>query len=628
MDSSAISDFIYLDKVSDVEILNESGSTSIAYKMCIEGQTFFIKQLRPELQHDVRYRNAFIKEYHTGRSIQNPYVVKYLHLRDDTNGIYIFMEYVNGYTLNEKTTKEPEYFSKQGNIRKFLLQLCEAIRALHKENVVHMDITPKNIIIQQTSNNLKLIDLGFCLSDYNDSTPGNTAESGAPETALGNIKGIDARTDIYAIGKILQFIESKGGIKLPAFARKIKKRCLQQQKERRYQSVEEIIGILRPSRTRRLKLSLVAITAAIAFAFVASGLYRAIDNYIAWETGKIAYKFEVNGIHYQITDFDARTVEVTYKGNYHDEYECEYNDGPIVIPPKVTYRGRTFRVTAIGMNAFDNPETTSVILPEGLETIKENAFGICRITGIVHIPKTVKEIDGWNYIGNGLIDGFTVDKKNPVFDSRNGCNAIIESATNTIVITCKNSIIPNDVTTIGPYAYALWQARGDFVIPENITALKEGAFYCCKFKTIHIPGGVTEIGPSCFFNCYNMQKAKLPDALTRIEEMAFSNSGLQEIVIPDSVTFIGEGAFTNCQSLQTLYLGCGIREIAAYAFKDCAKLQKVVSRIPAEKLTATGSGCFENIGKECVLYVPRGSKSAYENTLGWNNFKRIVEKDM
>lgn len=629
VDNSTNSYFIHIDNVSEIELLDDSGSTSIAYKICIDGRFYFMKQLRPELQHDKRYRDAFIKEFHTGSNIQNPYVVKYLDLRENAHGLCILMEYITGNTLNEKVAREPNYFSKQENLRKFLLQLCEALKALHHKNVVHMDITPSNIIIQQTSNELKLIDLGFCLSNYNDNTPGNTAKFGAPETTLGDIKEIDARTDIYAIGSILQFIENqlKDKGNLPAFADRIKKRCLQQHKEKRYQSVEEIIGILQSSRGKRAIAMLIATAATIAIAFGAIELYRAIDNYIAWETGEIAYKFEVNGIHYQITNFDARTVEVTYKGNYHDEYECEYNDGTIVIPPKVTYRGRTFRVTAIGMYAFDNPETTSVILPEGLETIKENAFGTCRITGTIHIPKTVKEIDGWNYIGHAFIDGFTVDEENPTYDSRYGCNAIIESATNTIVATCKNTIIPHDVTTIGPYAYARWLEE-NFVIPDQITALGEGAFYTSRFSTIHIPKGITEIGPYCFFYCTNMHSVKLPQGLTRIDEKAFGNCGLQEVVIPDNVTFIGAEAFTFCKSLQAVTIGSGVGKIDAYAFKDCSNLQKVVSRIPADKLTATGSGCFENIGKKCVLYVPRGAKHAYENTLGWNNFAKIVEIDM
>ena len=623
------SEFIYIKNVSDMELLDDSGSTSLAYKLCIDGRVYFMKQLRPELQYERRYREAFIKEYNTGRGIENPHVVKYLDLKEDNHGLYILMEYINGITIKEKVAKEPEYFSHKKNLHKLLLQLCEGIKALHKDNIVHLDITPNNILIQQVNNDIKLVDLGFCLSNYNDSTPGSTAKYTAPETSFGDTKEIDARTDIYAIGSLLQYIEEKAlkGQKLPHLAQKIKRRCLQAEKEKRYQNIDEIVVLLQPGKAKRAINILVAIVAAMVVILGTIELYKAIDNYIAWETGKIAYKFEENGIHYQITDFAARTVEVTYKGNYHAEYECEYGDGTIVIPSKVTHRGRTFRVTAIGMYAFDNPETTSVILPEGLETIKENAFGTCRITGTIYIPKTVKEIDGWNYIGHTSIDGFTVDEENTTYDSRYGCNAIIETATNTIVATCKNTVIPHDVTAIGPYAFASWLEES-FVIPDHITALGEGAFYTCRFSTIHIPDGITEIGPYCFFYCTNMQKVKLPEGLTRIDEKAFGVCGLQEAIIPDNVTVIGKEAFTNCKSLQAVTIGSGVKELEAYAFKDCSSLQKVVSRIPADKLTATGSGCFENIGNKCVLYVPRGAKRVYENTLGWNNFAKIVEVDM
>lgn len=628
------SDFIYVKNVSNVEELDRGGATSLAYKVRVDGRLFFMKKLRPELCNQAHYRDTFFKEFNTGKNIKSPYVVEYIDINGNDSDLYILMEYVNGCTLEEKLAKEPLYFAQKGNLRRLLLQLCEALKVLHKENVVHLDITPKNIMISQASNDVKLVDLGFCLSNYDDSTPGSTVKFGAPEIALGDIKEIDARADIYSIGCLLQFIEFRGaesGVRLPAFAKKIKNRCLQAQKEKRYQSVDEIINYLQSSNIKRSLAAAAKIILGIAVTFAvlfgAIGLYRAVDNYIAWETGKVAYKFEENGIYYQITDLAARTVEVTYKGNYHDEYICEYGDGTIVIPPEVTHRGRTFRVTAIGMYAFDNPETTSVILPEGLETIKESAFGTCRITGTIHIPKTVKEIDGWNYIGHTFIEGFVVDEDNPVYDSRNGCNAIIETATNTIVATCKNTVIPPDVTAIGSYAYAMWVGER-FVIPDNITVIGEGAFYSCKFSSIHIPESVTEIGAWCFFYCSNMQNVKLPERLTGIGEKAFANSGLQEVKIPDNVKFIGKEAFTNSQSLQVVTIGSGVEKIDAYAFKDCVKLQKVVSRIPADKLTATGSGCFENIGKECVLYVPRGAKNVYENTLGWNSFAEIVEMDI
>ena len=71
-----------------------------------------------------------------------------------------------------------------------------------------------------------------------------------------------------------------------------------------------------------------------------------------------------------------------------------------------------------------------------------------------------------------------------------------------------------------------------------------------------------------------------------------------------------------------------MKNIGAYTFEGCDKLTKVISRIPSNELTATGSGCFSGINKNCVLYVPRGAKNTYKDTYGWNLFARIVEIDM
>ena len=80
--------------------------------------------------------------------------------------------------------------------------------------------------------------------------------------------------------------------------------------------------------------------------------------------------------------------------------------------------------------------------------------------------------------------------------------------------------------------------------------------------------------------------------------------------------------------MQAVVIGSGVEKIAAYAFEDCPQLTKITSRIPADKLTAMGSGCFNGVSKQCVLYVPRGAKNCYKNTAGWGVFAKIVEVDM
>ena len=98
------------------------------------------------------------------------------------------------------------------------------------------------------------------------------------------------------------------------------------------------------------------------------------------------------------------------------------------------------------------------------------------------------------------------------------------------------------------------------------------------------------------------------------------------MVIPDGVTELGNFAFDCCEQLHTLTIGKGVRKIGFSAFEGCSRLRAVVSNIPAGELFAIDRSTFDRIDKNCTLYVPRGAKSTYARTPGWNNFTRIVEK--
>ena len=107
MECNQTSDFIVNDKSAGMELLGSHGATSIAYRKLANGQACFMKKLRPELRRDERYRDLFYKEYNTAKGISSPYIVKYFDIKDDADGLYILMEYVNGGTLKEKIEKEP-----------------------------------------------------------------------------------------------------------------------------------------------------------------------------------------------------------------------------------------------------------------------------------------------------------------------------------------------------------------------------------------------------------------------------------------------------------------------------------------------------------------------------------------
>ena len=226
--SGFVDNSVNIDKA---ELINETSAMSKFYKRRVDGRLYFMKQLRDEYKDDPRYRALFFKEYENGKSVKHPYVVEYTSINEDEDGLYILMEYVNGVTLKDKLQNEPEFFKVKKNLYLFVEQLLEALKALHRQNIIYLDFSPKNILLTKTENSVKLVDLGFSINDANDYTAGCTKNFVAPETAKGDVKDIDNRSDIYAVGCLLQYIEKEACVKLPRKLQRIKARCLQQQKQ-------------------------------------------------------------------------------------------------------------------------------------------------------------------------------------------------------------------------------------------------------------------------------------------------------------------------------------------------------------------------------------------------------------
>ena len=113
-------------------------------------------------------------------------------------------------------------------------------------------------------------------------------------------------------------------------------------------------------------------------------------------------------------------------------------------------------VTSIAGNAFGGCGLKSIFIPESLTSISENAFGRCT---------ELSNID--------------VDNRNFKYDSRHGCNAIIETATNTLILGCKNTVIPESVITIGEYAFEGCERLSSIVIPNSVSNIGSYAFSGC-----------------------------------------------------------------------------------------------------------------------------------------------------
>ena len=614
----------YFDKV---ELIKETSAFSRLYKLRVDGRLYFMKLLREEYAADPRYRSMFLKEYEAGKGISSPYVVEYIGINEDRYGLYIIMDYVNGVTLKEKLHSEPEYFRNEKNLYLFVEQLLAALSVMHSKNIIHLDLAPSNILLARADNCVKLVDLGFSISNFNDFTAGCTKDFAAPETLAGDVQNIDNRSDIYVLGCILQYIETETGVKLPGKLQEIKERCLQDEKKKRYQSVEKIAAIvklrkhIKAARAVTLLVGLVALLGV----FLASPLYDMLCNYVAWEMGHIPARFSNDGIYYNVTSRAARTVEVTFKGNSPSEFEYEYNNGEVIIPPTVTYCGRKFRVTSIAGQTFMNPYISKVTIPDGVEVLADSALYGCLLNDTLYIPKSVTHIGAVAIYPMCHIKSFMVDEGNIVYDSRNGCNAIIETATGTLLAGCETTVMPQGITAIAPNAFMGVEKLTRIDMPASVTYIGENAFVHCGLREVRLPAAIAELKQYTFQYCGDLSKIELPEGLVSIGVAALSHCAFIEIVIPDAVTEIGQYAFDYNEKLEKVVIGKGVRAIGDYAFDGCKRLTKVVSHIPADELFEVSSNVFGNVGEDCVLYVPRGAGSVYRNTHGWNVFTTIVE---
>ena len=222
----------------DAEQLPVGGSTCDCYRVKLYGKLHFMKRLKPELRTDPRYVAALQKEFEIGFRLDHPHLVRYVSKGDD----YLLTEYVDGLTLGAFVAENPDYFRSVQNINRFLTQLLDVVGYLHQHQVIHLDLKPSNILITCIGQEVKLADLGFCYTDSYTDTMGRTDKYAAPEQIHG--EQVDARTDIYAIGKMLETLP------LPPIYNKVKDRCLKKLPAERFQSTDEIKVCL-PSERRK-----------------------------------------------------------------------------------------------------------------------------------------------------------------------------------------------------------------------------------------------------------------------------------------------------------------------------------------------------------------------------------------
>ena len=312
---------------------------------------------------------------------------------------------------------------------------------------------------------------------------------------------------------------------------------------------------------------------------------------------------KINNIIYSVTsirdeafkdcyDLESVTIPTSVKSiGYSAFHNCEKLQS-VTIPNSVT---------SIGMETFsDCSSLQSVTIPNSVTSIGNYAFSGCSSLESVTIPTSVTSIGNNAFEKCSSLTSIIVEEGDTYYDSRNNCNAIIETKSNTLILGCKNTIIPNSVTSIGANAFDGCSSLESVTIPNSVTSIGGAAFsgcsslqsvtipnsvtsidyaafsYCSSLQSITIPNSVTSIGNHVFSGCSSLASATIPNSVTTISDYAFNYcSNLQSITIPNSVTSIGDDAFYRCSSLQSVTIPNSVTSIGNSAFRFCNNLTSI-----------------------------------------------------
>ena len=321
-------------------------------------------------------------------------------------------------------------------------------------------------------------------------------------------------------------------------------------------------------------------------------------------------------------------------------YDTENNVGTLVIPKGSSIGNNAFQnVTgllsieipdnmkgSVGSYAFDGcTALKSITMSKNTSSIGDYAFQNCKnLVADMVIPNGQRTVYQYTFYNCNKLTSITIPDSVTLIGryAFQDCHSLTGVYITDIAKWCAIEFYDNDSNPLY-YAHNLYlngELVTDLVIPNDVTSIGKWAFYgCSSLTSIAIPDSVTSINNSAFQHCSNLTSVTIPDSVTSIGDSAFSYCrGLTSVTIPDSVTSIGDEAFYNCSSLTSINIPDSVTLIGQYAFRDCSSLTSIYCK-PTTPPTLCYWG-FEHISSTAKIYVPTASVDAYKSASGWSSY--------
>lgn len=250
-----------------IEKLASTGGTCDTYRVRINGKWHFMKRPKAEMAFNPLLITAFEREFDIGYRLEHQSLVRYIDKRSDEQGVYILTEMVDGDNLDEFISKNPDFFKDKRNLKEFVTQMLDVLDYLHNNQVLHLDLTPSNIMITRVGHKVKLVDLGFAYSDcYQTVAAGMTRDYAAPEQLDGGEVG--PWTDIYSFGKVLLKLFNNGKSQdavqsVPSYYRNFVKKCVERTPDQRFATVADALQYLSRKHLSHKLIAVILISAAL-----------------------------------------------------------------------------------------------------------------------------------------------------------------------------------------------------------------------------------------------------------------------------------------------------------------------------------------------------------------------------